>query len=601
MTDEWLNQFEAQLEQLERAAQDRTLPFAELVLSATTALAVLAEDASLRMWLSRPQQLDRLAADGTTHRLPEHSEPNVTLAVERGHLFCEFDSGRRLFAASPLADQMSFVLAVDHSALNAPEDSVIQGTQAVAQIVGARVSQYLLSQYEQRLQGQSQLLSIMTRLQDSDSVQQAANIMAQDAAPILHSGRTSVLTRIDNRFELQAITGVTGPKAAAEIVQALQVAASDPNASQAWMRLDSCDGPTSPEVRNAFSVLQRGGTQQLRVIPLTDDVVMIIENFADSQLPDDSTVQQLATAAGPVFHRHMDEQRSWWTRWLTTRRQRWLVGVVLFVSFLTFVPTDFEVEVPGRILAANQQHIFAPENGTIDEVHFENESAVIAGQTLLKMSNPDLELELRRIQGDIDTTTAKLAAARASRLTSADARFSGDEQQLQKELENLTQQHQLVQQQAAALLVQSPLSGTAFRRDPQQELLARPVQRGQRLLDIVPDNAEWQLDLAIPARLLNYVTEYRRQSDKPARVRYLLRSAPQQDWTTQLSNVENAVQIQDSELVCRATAKLAQLPETDLRPGTSVLARIHCGRRSIGFVWFREVWEFWQQFQFACL
>jgi hypothetical protein len=30
------------------------------------------------------------------------------------------------------------------------------------------------------------------------------------------------------------------------------------------------------------------------------------------------------------------------------------------------------------------------------------------------------------------------------------------------------------------------------------------------------------------------------------------------------------------------------------RPGATVVARIHCGRRALGYVWLHEVWEFIQ-------
>ena len=33
---------------------------------------------------------------------------------------------------------------------------------------------------------------------------------------------------------------------------------------------------------------------------------------------------------------------------------------------------------------------------------------------------------------------------------------------------------------------------------------------------------------------------------------------------------------------------------TEPRPGATVIARIHCGRRSLGYVWLHEVWEFIQ-------
>ena len=29
----------------------------------------------------------------------------------------------------------------------------------------------------------------------------------------------------------------------------------------------------------------------------------------------------------------------------------------------------------------------------------------------------------------------------------------------------------------------------------------------------------------------------------------------------------------------------------ELRPGMTVFAKLHCGRRSIGYIWFRELFE----------
>ncbi|MCP4505104.1 MAG: hypothetical protein GY826_01755, partial [Fuerstiella sp.] len=73
----------------------------------------------------------------------------------------------------------------------------------------------------------------------------------------------------------------------------------------------------------------------------------------------------------------------------------------------------------------------------------------------------------------------------------------------------------------------------------------------------------------------------------------------EQDWTTSLTQVDNTVEVHDGRMSCRATAALTILPQAELRPGTTVTARIACGQRSLGFVMFREVIEFWQQVRFA--
>jgi hypothetical protein len=45
-------------------------------------------------------------------------------------------------------------------------------------------------------------------------------------------------------------------------------------------------------------------------------------------------------------------------------------------------------------------------------------------------------------------------------------------------------------------------------------------------------------------------------------------------------------------VLVRVAIDKTQLP--DLRPGASVTARIDCGTRPIGYVWFHDVWEFVQ-------
>ena len=45
-------------------------------------------------------------------------------------------------------------------------------------------------------------------------------------------------------------------------------------------------------------------------------------------------------------------------------------------------------------------------------------------------------------------------------------------------------------------------------------------------------------------------------------------------------------------LLVRVNVDRSSLPS--LRPGATATAKIHCGRRAIGYVWFRDLWEFVQ-------
>ena len=624
MSESWLTEFEAQLQQLERDACAGETLFADLLKLAASALSTLGSDIAVEQWLVRPDSLESITADGRTQAVKSESQPGPVEAAGQGHLLqarSDVVHHNRLYLSNRLAQQLTFVLATDYGELHCPQNSFTEGARAVTDIVGTFVSRHLLSQYEARIQSQAGLTELVAGLHQSTSLQQAANIIAQDGAALLGHTRVTVLAKRDGRFRAEAITGVNAPELSSDSVRALQSMAERLLQKEQTVVEQSAGGTNwsplasliaDPELSEAASCLHSQGARVLRVAPLgrlngngdkgSAAAVVVIELFDDSPLPDEAFLQQLLNAAEVPVQRHFDGQHTLLSRLVTTRRRRWLIGLGVTALALVVIPVDFEVEVPGKILSANQRHVFAPDDGTIDEVLFENESKVDSQAVLLRMSNADLELQLQQLQGEIETTSSKLAAVRQQGiLNRPDAALSGDEQHLDKHVKNLKQQRDLLTQQSASLEIRAPFAGTVFRPDPQQELHSRPVQRGQRLLEIVPEDPAWELQLAIPGHLLSYVTTFRTRNPESMRVRYMIRSTPERDWETQLSDLENAVQVQDGATVCHATAKLIELPDVALRPGTSVTARISCGRRSLGFVVFREVIEFWHQVRFAWL
>ncbi|MEQ9407795.1 MAG: hypothetical protein RIK87_08705 [Fuerstiella sp.] len=397
-----------------------------------------------------------------------------------------------------------------------------------------------------------------------------------------------------------ADAAAAGP-AAAGPAAAADAAGTDTAAADTSEAVPTAAPPSAAPPSAAHPSAAHQSAQAATAAASTAAAVIMIEVFAPSALPDEPTVRRFESAVGQILQPLYTQKQPLIGRAVQSRRMRWLLASVLGIAGLATWPATFEIEVPGQIVSVSQQRIFAPEHGTIDEVLFRNEQRVDRQQPLLKMSNADLELELRRLQGEMDTAGTELAAVSARRLTTQDPQLSGEEERLKQLFRNLQQQRIVLQQRADSLLLTAPFAGTAFRHNAEQELMSRPVQRGQYLLELVPDDTAWQLELTIPDHLQNYVRQRRAEAGQEPLVRYVVRAAPEQDWTTRLSSVDNAVQLIDGQITCRGTAVLERLPDVDLYPGASVTARINCGRRSIGFVWFRELIEFWQQFQFAWL
>ena len=611
MSQQWLHQFESDLDLLEREVSLSTGEYSVVFPMAELAVASLASGTGTKCWLVRKDAAEQILNDGHTAVVSTAEHARLMNATERGSSVLS----QRLRVVHALARNLNFVLEVTYSELNGPQQSVLEGMQAVARLLAAFVSRDLLSQYEKQLARQTTLVDVVARLHESATISDVASVLAQDAAIVVDGCRLTLLIESENRYDVVAITGVRQPKlesASVAATKTLAVAVVAGRLPDSWL---SMEGLAAGEFAASAAVLSDSGVRLFRAVSLkqvpettalaadgvTVAAVLALEVFEVSSIPDDSIVNQLKSVAGPVLDKLHLRERSWLARKFGGRNRRRWVFLAAVLTLLAFWPADFEVEVEGRIESSNRRRMFAPEDGTVDTVFFQNETAVVKDQTLLQMSNPDIDLERQRVLGDIETTLAKLASVQAVQLSGADANSSADEQLFEKQLDSLRKQLDLVEIQTAALEVVAPFDGTVFLRNSRKELADRPVQRGQLLFEIVPHVGAWQLNLEIPDHLLSYIDTSRIVGERGVSVRYRIRATPDQDWTTRLTKVDNAVQVQDDQLVCWGTANLKELPNVALRPGTSVVARISCGRRSLGFVWFREVVEMWQQFRFAWL
>ncbi|APZ93066.1 efflux RND transporter periplasmic adaptor subunit [Fuerstiella marisgermanici] len=614
MTDTWLHNFEAALQRLETAAMaDAAL--SELHRLTEACVGPLADRSRVCVWLRRQNSAERLTS-ATVDEDKQAVEDDAGLAeklhglAESGHAIFDSTSTdhgttagmaeKSLLVASPLAVSVACVLQVRFNGLNVPESSFIEACRVVVDVLARYVGRHELSGAEDRLQRQAALTGLATRLQRATSLAEAASLVAQDGVAVFGDCRISVLTNQSGRWKMRAATGVRDVNRYSETVRQIEsLAASDEFAS--W---------TSPPTVSADAETAAiNPTSMMRILKLhrsdaanqpSPFAAISVELFEEQSQPDEGLVEQFREIASNGLLRWCrTSSRIFGSTILNSRAARWATMVAVLMLALAFIPARFEVEVPGQITSPDRQRIFAPENGTIAVVLFENEASVLSGDILLRMTNADLELELQRIQGEYDSAAAELTAVRAQRITDSQPELSGTEQRLEQRMKHLRELLRLLQNQIDSLNVVAPFSGTVFRKDPLRELMSRPVQRGQLLLEIVPADTQWQLELTIPDHLAAYVRERVSSVEDAPAVRFMLKAAPDQTLTATLGSIDDAFQVIDGRIVCRATAELDSLSNVDLRSGESASAFIDCGKRSLGFVWFREVIEFWHQLQFA--
>ena len=278
-----------------------------------------------------------------------------------------------------------------------------------------------------------------------------------------------------------------------------------------------------------------------------------------------------------------------------------LIAIATGLGLASLVSIDFTIDAKGELHSTNRRHVFATTSGIVRQVAVKSGDTVVEGQVLLELDSPDLELEIRRAEGNLQTTEKKIKSVEASRL---DFSFQNSDSPSQlnslaselKELKqvqiNLTHEIELLVTRRKELQVLSPINGRVVTWDAERLLSRRPVVQGQRLMTISDADAAWDLELLVPDRDLSDLNRARQQSS-PVRVDFIVITMPERVYTAQLKSVAETVEVHSAAdgpaLLCLAAVP-DELVESAVE-GMSVRGRIHCGNRPVYRVLFDKMWR----------
>jgi multidrug efflux pump subunit AcrA (membrane-fusion protein) len=231
----------------------------------------------------------------------------------------------------------------------------------------------------------------------------------------------------------------------------------------------------------------------------------------------------------------------------------------------------------------------------------EHGDVVAAGDTLAMLDSPALDLEIQAAQGAYDTTRKRLLAVEATLLQSGTAaqrtadradEFASEREELIQLLDSHSEQLHLLREQRQALTLNSPIAGQVITWDLDQLLRNRPVQRGQTLMTVADLSGPWIADLEVPDNQIGYVVNAQDAMREPLEVSFQLATDRSVSYGGKVRSVASRT---DINLLGRPIATVSvQFDESGiakLRPGATIFAKINCGRRSLGFVWFHQLIE----------
>ena len=257
--------------------------------------------------------------------------------------------------------------------------------------------------------------------------------------------------------------------------------------------------------------------------------------------------------------------------------------------------------------------MFARSDGIVDEIHVKHGDTVKEGDVLATLRKPQLAFEFSRLAGEITTAQSRLDSIRAARLAAGESpsekqndksnQLTAEEEEVKALLTGLKQQEQILKLQETDLEMRSPMSGTVITWNIEELLAARPVARGQDLLTVADLSGKWVLEVEVPDYRIGHVLaaqEEQRSEHKSDELptSFVLATEPGARYDGTVQRVALAAETEKVEkanganvLVTVAIKNPAAIPADELRPGATAIVKIHCGRRSLGYVWLHELWE----------
>jgi hypothetical protein len=454
--------------------------------------------------------------------------------------------------------------------------------------------------------------------------------IANEARRVIDCDRVSVLVSRGKRQRAAAISGVDTIERRSKVVRAIEHLATRCAAcgEVVWYHDGVTDLPD--EILGPLDAyLEESHARAVAIVPLAAPGseasprgrriigVLIAEHF--QALPTGELFRERMAAisghAASALHNALTHSRMPLARVSRTlSNARWLVEaqqlpktaialalLVTTVAVLALVPADFDIEARGELQPQIKRDVFASNDGVVSELLVKADKTVRTGDPLVVLRKAELDLESRRLLGEMQTAERKLASLRAERLQDAPAdpqerrdphQLAADEEELKVTLAGLAAQQKILDEQQAALTIRSPIDGQALTWNIDQLLAARPVERGQALLSVADLAGPWILELQVADDRTGHLLAARDELGE-LNTRFLLASDPGQEYQGRVTNIAPTTELNaEQQPMVRVTVAFDKNAVPALRPGATAIAKVHCGRRSLGYVWLHDLYEY---------
>jgi multidrug efflux pump subunit AcrA (membrane-fusion protein) len=197
----------------------------------------------------------------------------------------------------------------------------------------------------------------------------------------------------------------------------------------------------------------------------------------------------------------------------------------------------------------------------------------------------------------LDSATRELD--RNEELTEADkSKKESEVTQLRESIKSKMKQLDSLNIKKDMLTIRSPIDGRVVTSNVQERLgSSRPVNRGESLLEIADPTKEWELEVLMPEKRMGHIAEARAKTGDKLPVTFFLATNPAEQLQGEVDIEELSAEVRGESgntVLVHVNFDQAKLHQVVEKPkiGASATAKIHCGKRAIGYVWFHDLVDF---------
>jgi hypothetical protein len=130
-----------------------------------------------------------------------------------------------------------------------------------------------------------------------------------------------------------------------------------------------------------------------------------------------------------------------------------------------------------------------------------------------------------------------------------------------------------------------------------QRLLGRPVNRGDSLLEIADPTGDWELEVYMPEYRMGHIASAKSRSQEKLLVTFFMATNPEKELEGRVEEIDTSAEVRGEEgntVLVRVSfdQKALRAINDDPKIGATATAKIHCGQRAIGYVFFHDLIDF---------